>query len=283
MLKIVDSHVHFWEPSRLRYAWLDDLPPLNRTYLPDHVPRQGANWKIDRLVFVQADCAAEQGLLEADWVTSLAASDSRIRGIVAFAPLEKGEGARAALEELRQRSLVKGVRRLIQSEPLGFSMQPDFVAGVQLLAEYNLSCDLCIRHFQMRDVIQLVRQCPRVDFVLDHIGKPDIKHGVLDPWRKDVAELAALLNVTCKLSGLVTEADWQHWQAADLRPYVDHVLDAFGPNRVMYGSDSPVATLAATYPQWVETLMAATRSLSNVEQEKLFSQNAARFYRLAGS
>jgi len=184
------------------------------------------------------------------------------------------------LEALSQRPLVKGVRRLIQSEPPGFSVQPDFVTGVQLLAEHNLACDLCIRHFQMRDVIQLVRQCPRVNFVLDHIGKPDIKRGLLDPWRQDIAELAALPNVTCKLSGLVTEADWQRWQAADLQPYVEHVLEVFGPDRVMYGSDSPVVTLAATYAQWAETLRAATRSLSGAEQEKLFWQNAARFYRI---
>jgi len=283
MLKVVDSHVHFWDPGRLRYVWLDDLPQLNRPYLPDHVPAQGMNWRVDALVFVQADCAAEQGLLEADWVTSLAASDSRIQGIVAFAPLEKGEGVRPVLEELSKRPLVKGVRRLLQSEPLGFSVQPDFVVGVQLLAEYDLSCDLCIRHFQMPDVIQLVRQCPRVNFVLDHIGKPDIKNGLLDPWRKDMAELAALPNVVCKLSGLVTEADWQHWKAADLQPYVDHILEVFGPGRVMYGSDSPVATLAATYPQWVETLIGATQWQSNTERENLFYQNAAKFYRLASN
>jgi len=281
MLHIVDSHVHFWEPSRLRYAWLEDLPPLNRAFLPDHVPTQGANWRVEASVFVQADCAAEQGIREVDWVTSLAASDSRIRGIVAFAPLEKGHAVRSVLETLSKSALVKGVRRLIQSEPPGFSVQPTFVAGVQLLAEYGLNCDLCIRHYQMRDVIQLVRQCPGVSFVLDHIGKPDIKNGSLDPWRKDIAELAALPNVACKLSGLVTEADWQHWKAADLHPYIDHTLKVFGPDRVMYGSDSPVVTLAATYPQWIETLLEATQSLSTAEQEKLFYQNGAEFYRLA--
>ena len=200
---------------------------------------------------------------------------------MAFAPLEKGESVRPALIEQNQRPLVKGVRRLIESKPAGFSVQPDFVLGVQLLAEYDLSCDLCLRHFQLPEVTRLVRQCPRVSFVLDHIGKPDIKNGLLDPWRQDTAELASLPNVMCKLSGLVTQADWQHWTAADLQPYIDHVLEVFGPDRIMYGSDSPVAVLAATYPQWVETLMEATRSLSNPEQEKLFYRNAAKFYRLA--
>jgi len=281
MLTIVDTHVHFWEPSRLRYAWLDDLPTLNRPFLPDHVPTQGANWKVETLIFVQADCAPEQAMQEVEWVTSLAAGDARIRGIVAFAPLEMGRAAlgRPILEKLSHSPLVKGVRRLIQSEPLGFSVQPDFVAGVQLLAEYGLSCDLCIQHPQLRDVIQLVRQCPGVSFVLDHIGKPDIKNGLLDPWRAELAELAALPNVACKISGLVTEADWQRWKAADLYPYIQHTLEVFGPDRVMFGSDSPVLTLAATYPQWIETLLEATRSLSEMEREKLFKHNGAKFYR----
>jgi len=279
MLTIVDTHVHFWAPSHLRYAWLDDLPSLNRPFLPDHILAQGANWKVEALIFVQADCAAEQGIQEVEWVTSLATEDARIRGIVAFAPLERGQAVRPILQALTKFPLVKGVRGLIQSEPLGFSVQPDFVTGVQLLAEYGLSCDLCIRHPQLRDVIQLVRQCPAVSFVLDHIGKPDIKHGLLDPWRAEMAELAALPNVACKLSGLVTEADWERWKPADLSPYIQHTLEVFGPERVMYGSDSPVVSLAATYAQWIETLLEATRSLSEMEREKLFKHNGAKFYR----
>jgi L-fuconolactonase len=280
MLTIVDTHVHFWEPGRLRYAWLDNLPTLNRPFLPDHIPTHGTGWKVDGMIFIQADCAAEQAMQEVEWVTALAAGDARIKGIVAFAPLETGRAVRPVLEKLSQSPLVKGVRRLIQSEPLGFSVLPDFVAGTQLLAEYGLGCDLCLRHPQFRDVIELVRQCPEVSFVLDHIGKPDIKNGVLDPWRKEIAELAAFPNVTCKISGLVTEADFEHWRPADLQPYIDHTLQVFGPDRVMYGSDSPVVTLAATYPRWIETLLEATRSLAETEREKLFLRNGAKFYRL---
>lgn len=281
MLKIVDSHVHFWEPRRLRYLWLDDYPTLNQTYLPDHIPTDGIDWTTAALVFVQADCLAEQGLLEVDWVTALAVHDQRLQGIVAFAPLEDGEKVRPILEELNKRSLVKGIRRLIQSEPLGFSRQPNFVAGVRLLAHFDLTCDLAIRHIQLPDVIHLVHACPHVNFVLDHIGGPDIKSRSLDPWRKNLAELAALPNVVCKVSGLVTQADWQLWQAADLQPYLEHVFNVFGPERVMFGSDSPVALLAATYPQWVATLMAATQSWTNADREKLFFHNANKVYRLA--
>jgi len=283
MLSLVDSHVHFWDPGRLRYDWLTGLPPLNRPYLPDHVPPGGADWTVEALVFVQADCAPEQGQLEVDWVTALAGADRRLRGIVAFAPLEQGAAVRPVLEALRQYPLVKGVRRLIQSEPLGFSLQPNFVSGVQLLAEYGLTCDLCLLPPQLRDVIGLVQQCPQVNFVLDHLGKPGIKQHLLDPWRQDLAELAALPNVVCKVSGLVTEADWQSWTAADLQPYLEHALSVFGPARLMFGSDSPVATLAAAYARWVETLLDATRSLSHAEQASLFGLNAARFYRLGAA
>ena len=283
MLKIADSHVHFWDPRHLRYEWLNELPALNQVFLPDHVPTQGPGWTVESLVFVQADCAPEQGLAEVDWVTGLAARDPRLRAIVAFAPLEHGEHVHSVLEQLKSQTLVKGVRRLIQSEPPGFSLQPDFVTGVRLLAEYGFSFDVCIKQPQMRDVIQLVRQCPSVNFVLDHIGKPDIKSGQLDPWREQITELAALLNVKCKLSGLVAEADWQHWKPVDLRPYINHALDVFGIDRVMFGSDSPVLTLAATYPRWLETLLEATQSLSEADKSKLFYENAVAFYKLTSS
>ncbi|MGQ0600570.1 MAG: amidohydrolase family protein [Anaerolineales bacterium] len=280
MLQLVDSHVHFWEPNRLRYAWLNELPALNRAFLPEHLPAHGTGWQLDGLVFVQADCAAEQGLRELEWVSSLATSDARIKGIVAFAPLEDGAAVRPVLDALKQQPLVKGVRRLIQSEPPGFSVQPRFAVGVQLLAEYGFSCDVCIRHHQLREVIELVRRCPQVSFVLDHSGKPDIKNGRLDSWQRDIADFAALPNVMCKLSGLVTEADWQHWQPTDLRPYIEHTLQVFGNERVMFGSDWPVVTLAATYSQWLEMLMEATHSWSPTEQALLFFQNSAKFYQV---
>lgn len=281
MRQILDTHVHFWEPRRLRYPWLDALPALNRTFLPDHVPAQVSTGRIEALVFVQADCAAEQAMQEVEWVTELARSDARIGGIVAFAPLEAGEAVQPILEQLVRFPLVKGVRRLLQSEPPGFGVQPGFVAGARMLARHGLSCDLCIRHTQLADVIELVRLCPEVNFVLDHIGKPDIKARRLEPWRGQINALASLPNVMCKLSGLVTEADGPRWQVDDLRPYADQALSAFGPERVMFGSDAPVLTLAATYERWFDAAVELTHALSASEQENLFYRNGARFYRLA--
>lgn len=280
MLSVVDSHAHFWDTGYLNYPWLEELPSLNRPYLPDHVPTGGADYCVERIVFVQADCLPNQGVAEVDWVSGLADTDRRIRGIVAFAPLERPDAAAPILETLSLRPLVKGIRRLIQSEPLGFSVQPAFVQGVQLLAEYGFTCDLCIKHPQLPDVIRLVEQCPDVRFVLDHIGKPDIKGHVLEPWRQNIAALAALPNVWCKISGLVTEADTANWTAEDLRPYIEAVIESFGVARVMFGSDAPVAYLATTYDRWVETLRGATRDLSAADQARLFAANATAFYRL---
>jgi predicted TIM-barrel fold metal-dependent hydrolase len=279
-MKIIDSHVHFWDTEKLRYEWLKTLPALNRPFLTDHVPARVGDVDVDGIVFVQANCADEQGLEEVDFVSALAAKDARVRGIVAFAPLEQPEKIGPYLEELKTRPLVKGVRRLIQDEPLGFCTQPKFIAGVQALAAYNYTFDICIRHWQLSDAIQLVRSCPQIHFVLDHIGKPDIKHQLRDPWRKQISELAGLKNVGCKISGLVSEADIKAWAPQHLQPYIEFVVAAFGSERIMFGSDAPVEYLASTYARWIETLRAATSKLPIAAQEKLWYTNAQEFYRL---
>jgi L-fuconolactonase len=278
---IVDSHIHFWDPNRLQYDWLAGIHILNRSFLPSDLTQQAATINLQKIVFVQCDCRAEQGLQEAEWVSTLAQQEPRIQGIVAFAPLEKGQAVTVHLQALTAFPQVKGVRRLIQAEAAGFCIQPDFVKGVQLLAEFGYSFDICIFHHQLADTIKLVEQCPQVSFVLDHLGKPAIKAGRLDPWREEIKALASFPNVFCKISGAVTEADLQNWTPTDLQPYLDHAIEVFGLDRVMYGGDWPVSLLATTYPAWLETLDAATAQLSAAEKEKLFYQNARTFYRLS--
>jgi len=280
-LTIVDSHIHFWDPANLHYNWLADVPAINKAFLPADLLAQAAAINLEKIVFVQADCRAEQSLLEVAWVSALARAEPKIGGIVAFAPLEQGEAARPHLAALAGFSLVKGVRRLIQSEGPGFCLKPEFVRGVQLLPEYGFSFDICIFHHQLGDVLQLVAQCPGVAFVLDHLGKPGVKTGLLEPWQAQISQLAALPNVSCKLSGLVTEADADNWTPAELQPYLEHALAAFGPNRVMYGGDWPVSLLATTYQGWLDTLAAATAHLAAEDRHKLFVANARQFYRLA--
>jgi len=277
---LIDSHVHFWDPAYLRYEWLTDLPAIHRPFLPDDLREQAGDLSLAGFVFVQADCVPEDALQEAVWVAQLAETETQIQGIVAFAPLEQGNEARRVLDELAQMPLVKGVRRLIQSEAPGFASQPAFVAGVQALTDYGFSFDICILHHQLGDVLQLVEQCPEGHFVLDHLGKPDARTPSFEPWARQIIELARFPNVYCKLSGLVTEADHQTWTREELKPYIDHAIQAFGLDRVMYGGDWPVSLLATTYQEWVEALRWATADLNATDQHKLFYQNTQHFYKL---
>ena len=276
---IVDTHVHLWDPGVLKYSWRDEMPSLNRPYLLADYRTAHGTIDIETMVFVQ--CDAEDGLKETEWVISLAKDEPKIKGIVAWAPLEKGEDTRSVLEKLADNQLVKGVRRLIQSESLEFCVQPDFIKGVQMLEEFGLSFDICIYHPQLTNTIQFVKQCPNVQFILDHIGKPDIKNQLFQPWKREIKALSELPNVFCKISGLVTEADVEKWTPTDLKLYIDHVIECFGFDRVMYGGDWPVLTQATDYPRWVDTLKWAVSGCSDDELRKLFHDNAIHFYRIS--
>lgn len=277
---IVDTHVHLWHPKQLRYPWLKDVPNLNRPYLLQDYSDAYQDLNIESIVFVQCDTHPDDGLKETTWVTSLAAVEPKIKGIVAWAPLEEGEQVAPFVEKLAEESLVKGLRRLIQSEDIDFCIQPNFVKGVKTLSRFNLSFDLCIFHPQLSNAISLVEQCPNVQFILDHIGKPDIKNQLFDPWKQEITKLASFENVYCKISGLVTEADHDSWTPEDLQPYIQHVIEAFSFDRVIYGSDWPVSTLASDFPRWVQTLKEAVSGCSTDELNKLFHDNAIEFYRL---
>jgi len=279
---IVDAHVHLWDPARFRIPWLDGNALLDQPYLLDEYRAHTAGVEVEAMVYLQVDVAPAYGLLEAQFVADLAREDSRIKAIVAWAPLEDGTRTRSYLDALVKISpLVKGVRRIVQGESdVNFCLRPGFVRGTQLLVEYGLSCDICIYHPQLAATIALVRQCPEVQFILDHLGKPAIKDHLLEPWRAQLAELASLPNVICKISGAATEADHQNWQADDLAPYIGHALAVFGEDRVAFGGDWPVVLMAAPYSRWVATLDALTTQLSPEAKRKLWAENARRFYRL---
>jgi len=278
---IIDTHLHIWDPGHLPYPWLDSTPFLNKPYLLEDYRRACGPVEVEKMIFVQAEVDFSHYQAETDWVTEQAQQDDRLQGIVSWAPLEQGDGARLALERLAANPRVKGVRRIIQFEPdLEFCLRPDFVKGVQALPDYGLTFDICIAHLHMANTLRMVAQCPDVTFILDHIGKPDIAAQLFEPWKEELRQLAAFPNVWCKMSGLVTEADHQHWQQEELKPYIDHVLDCFGFNRTMYGGDWPVAYQATEYPRWVETLEWAVEGCSENELRQLFRDNAIDFYRL---
>ena len=278
---IIDTHLHLWDPQRLRYPWLDDIPILNKPYLLEDYESATSQLSIDKMVFLQCECVPEQSELEAKWVTELSKIDNRIQGIVPWAPLELGDGARDVLDRYSENSLIKGVRRIIQFEPnMEFCLQPDFIRGVQILAEYDLSFDICVAHIHMKNVIEMVKKCPNVRFILDHIGKPDIKNQNINPWKEDLRELAHMENVYCKMSGLITEADMERWTKEDLKPFIDHTIDCFGFERTLFGGDWPVSRQAGEYYKWVEALDWALTGSSKSELEKLYRENAEDFYKL---
>ena len=276
-MKVIDSHVHFWNPDHLQYDWLAEVGAINRPYLPSDFNEASADVDVRGIVFVQANCIAKQALDELHWVNTL---DAPIRAIVAFAPLEQGAKAQKFIEELATVPNVRGVRRLIQSEERGFANHPSFIEGVQLLEAYGLSFDICIYHHQLPDVLDLLKHCPNTRFVLDHGGKPDIKSGLLDPWREQIKQLADFNNVSCKISGLVTEADHDNWTTEHLKPYVEYLLETFGADRLMFGSDYPVLTLAGQYRQWWQTIQSLTQTLSADERQAIYFDTAKEFYRI---
>ena len=282
-ISIIDAHVHLWNPDTFDMPWLEDVPTLRRTFGLQQFREQTLRLPIVGMVYVEVGVDPRQALREAYHVVELAQDETRLQAIVAAAPVELGTSLRGHLEALVALSpLVKGVRRNIQDEAEpDFCLHPDFVEGVRLLAEYGLSFDLCIRQWQLRSVVELVRKCPDTRFILDHLGKPDIKQHGLDPWQADLRKLAELPNVVCKISGMVTEADHEGWQPADLEPFINVVLEAFGDERVLFGSDWPVALLASPYRRWCETLGALTARLPVSARRKLWAENARRFYRMS--
>jgi len=279
---IVDTHLHLWDPTHLRYPWLDGNALLNQPYLLADYNAATAAQPIEKMVFVQCEADFAQFMEEADWVSRIAEQDQRIAGIVPWAPLENGDAARPALERLAANPRIKGIRRIIQFEAdPDFCLRPGFIEGVRGLADYGLHFEICINHTQMENAITLVKACPNVRFMLDHIAKPDIKHHVMEPWRTHLKTFADMDNVTCKMSGLVVEADWDRWTKADLKPYIDTVIECFGFERLVFGGDWPVVLQAARWQTWLDTLTEILAGVSQAELKQLFHDNAVAFYRLA--
>jgi L-fuconolactonase len=278
---IVDSHVHLYDVARLRYAWLAGVPKINRTQRLEDFDQARGEVAVDKIVF--AEVAVDPGLHleEAAFVQEMADVDPRLCGIVAHAPLEKGAAVEADLVSLAALRNVRGVRRLIETERNpAFCLEPGFLEGLRLLPKYHLSFDICIKHTAMAYALELTKRCPVVSFVLDHIGKPDIKNGLREPWRGQIAELARRPNVVCKISGVITEADHESWTADQVKPYVAHVIEEFGFERVMFGSDWSVSELTHRYPTWVEIVDEIVAGASESELRQLYRDTATRTYRL---
>jgi L-fuconolactonase len=278
---IVDSHVHLYDTERLSYAWLANVPEINRSYGLSDFDAARRPVEVDGIVFAEVAVDAGLHLEEARFVQGLADRDMRLCGMVAHAPLERGPSVEADLVALKQNGSLRGIRRLIETErDPSFCLAPPFLEALRMLPRHGLTFDICVKHWAMVFALELVRRCPEVSFVLDHIGKPGIKHGLREPWWGQIRDLARYPNVVVKLSGVVTEADHERWKPSDVKPYVSHVVDCFGPDRVMYGSDWTVSELTHSYPAWVEILDEVLHGASEAELRKVYRGTAIRTYRL---
>lgn len=235
---------------------------------------------IGKFIFVECGCESSESLAEADWITALAKNEPALKGIIAQAALERGKAALPELELLGARPLVKGIRRNLQGEPSDFLKQPGLTEGLKLLPGFGFTFDLCVRPDQLPTACELVQRVPEVLFVLDHFGKPPVRNNDFQPWARNLRALALRPNVVCKISGLATEADCSNWEVADLEPYFDHAVACFGVQRVLFGSDWPVATLATSYQRWIETVLKLIPFANDRERTQIFQTNAERIYRV---
>ncbi len=279
-LPIVDSHVHFWDPARLEYAWLKNSP-IGTPKLPADYFRETAGCDVQKAVFVQADCSRAQSQREVEWVASLAAAERRIGAIIANAPIDEPAKVERALDDLAKQPLVKGVRRIVQGEAdAQFCSRPEFVEGVRRLAARKYIFEICASAEQLPSAAALVEKCPEIRFVLDHLGNPNISEKEMLPWADDLRKIAHFPNVVCKVSGAITRANWKNWKTADLRPCINHAVECFGFERVMFGGDWPVCTLSGPWRSWLDALAQITREQTLVDRKKLFAENARKFYGL---
>ena len=272
---MIDSHQHFWQVGRFDYPWMtSDLGVLYRDYLPDELsPILGSNG-VEKTVVVQAS----NSVAESRWLLNLADENSFIAGVVGWVDLMNPD---AQLVELTAHPKFKGVRHLVESEPQDdWLVQPAVLSGLKRLSTYGLSYDLLVHTRHLKHVPRVAETCPELALVIDHLAKPPIAKNEIDEWSRAFKPLASYPNIHCKLSGLVTEANWTSWQTDDLRPFVDLALESFGSDRLMFGSDYPVCLLASSYDRVLASFQEILANLDDDEREKIFSRNAAKVYRV---
>jgi L-fuconolactonase len=273
----IDAHHHLWRYSKEEYDWIGPgMEAIACDFLPDGLESELEACGVSGSVVVQA----RQTLAETDWLLGLAEKSAWIRGVVGWAPMAD-RNFPEILERLRTSRKLRGLRHIIQAEPDDeFILRQEFGAGIKALSGSGLVYDILIYERHLPAAIRFVDRHPNQVFVLDHLAKPRIKGRVLEPWRTHLLELAKRENLCCKLSGMVTEADWTEWTACDLRPYVQTALEAFGPARLMFGSDWPVCLLASTYDRWYRTAEDLLCELSESEKKLVLGGVANKIYSL---
>lgn len=286
---IIDTHLHVWDQTRLKYSAFDGHPLFGHPYHVEDYTRDCGDVAVEAMVFLE--CYADfwdgggQYIEEIEFVEDEARRDPRIKAIVPMAPLEWGNGVEPMLRQMQQNHpTVKGIRRIVEfdKDPRALTLSDSFIEGVNLLAKFGWHFEINVNHTQMDIVREFVQRVPEVPLILDHCGKPGIKEGAIAQYRDDVKFLAKRKNLWIKLSDLPVEADFETWTEADLRPYIEATLESFGPARTIYAGDYPICLQATTLPRWVDVLdrAFADLGLSASEVRAIYRDNANSFYRL---
>lgn len=272
----IDSHQHFWKFDPIRDSWIDDsMLKIQRDFLPEDLLSLLSENKFSGCVAVQASQSEE----ETDFLLDLASKNDFIKGVVGWVDL-RTENISERLSRFSKYEKLKGFRHVVQGEPDDFMLGKEFRNGIAALKQFNFTYDILIFHRQLPAAIDLVKSFPNQVFVIDHIAKPGIKSGDIESWKKGIEEIAKFENVWCKISGMVTEADWNSWKPSDLKPYLDVIFENFSADKLMFGSDWPVCNVASDYTEVVKTLEDYIASFSIEDQNKIWFQNAKSFYKL---
>jgi L-fuconolactonase len=273
----IDSHQHFWQYDPAAYGWIDEsMAAIRRDFLPDDLKIELDRVGIDGAIAVQA----RQTIEETNWLLDLADEHDFLQGVVGWVPLADANVG-THLDRLASRRKLKGIRHVVQDEPNdGFILRDDFNAGIRALADYGLTYDILIYQRHLPQTIEFVDRHPNQVFILDHLAKPLVRDQILEPWRTNIRRLAERQNVFCKVSGLVTEADWKTCTESQLAVYLETVLNAFGPRRTMFGSDWPVCLVASGYEKWYQVVSRFCQTLSANERARVLGETAMEAYRL---
>ncbi|HEV3021847.1 MAG TPA: amidohydrolase family protein [Pirellulales bacterium] len=281
-LPIVDTHQHLWDLNRFHLPWIKPGDPLARSFVMSDYREATAGLDVVKTVYMEVDVDPTQQDAEIEYVTDLCRADGNPMTAAVVSGRPASEGFVKYLARHKDNPYVRGIRQVLHvpGTPRGYCLEQPFVAGIRRLGEHGWSFDLCMRSDELADAVKLVDQCPDTRFVLDHCGNASVLADDLTLWRRDIAELARRKSVIGKVSGIIASGAGGKWTIENLAPIVNHTLEVFGPERVVFGGDWPVCTLAAGFREWVEALRAIVADRPAAEQRKLFHDNAVRFYRL---
>jgi predicted TIM-barrel fold metal-dependent hydrolase len=283
MMPIIDTHQHLWDLAKFRLPWLAGAASLDRSFLMSDYLKATEGLNVIKSIYMEVDVDPSQQLQEAEYVADICrqGKSPMVAAVISGRPAADDFGQ--YIDRFKGSPYIKGLRQVLHgpSTPPGYCLDEKFIKGIRHLGELGLSYDICIRSAELGDATKLVDACSGTSFILDHCGNASVRAKDLSAWRADISRLAERKQVICKVSGIVASAAPDPWTADDLAPIINHVLGAFGPDRVVFGGDWPVCTLAASYRQWVEALKSIVHERPEAEQRKLFHDNAQRFYRLA--